>query len=55
MKKITLVLVVVAVTAAGFSVGRFTAPAPRFDLQTVDTSNPMDAAFEAFILSLIHI
>ena len=49
MKKIALLLVVIAVTAAGFTAGRFTAPAPRFDLQTVNTSNPMDAAFEEFI------
>ena len=49
MKKIALLLVVIAVTAAGFTAGRFTAPAPRFDVQTVNTSNPMDAAFEEFI------
>lgn len=49
MKKIALLLIVMAITAAGFAAGRFTAPAPRFDAQAMDTSNPMDAAFEEFI------
>ena len=49
MKKIALLLVVLAVTATAFTAGRFTAPAPRFDAQALDPSNPMDAAFEEFI------
>ena len=44
MKKIALLLIVMAITAAGFAAGRFTAPAPRFDAQAVDASNPLDAA-----------
>lgn len=49
MKKIALLLVVLAVTVTAFTAGRFTAPAPRFDAQAVDASNPMDVAFEEFI------
>ena len=49
MKKSALVLVVVAVTMTALTSGRFTAPAPRFDTQAMDTSNHIDAAFEEFI------
>ena len=49
MNKIALLLVVLAVTVTAFTAGRFTAPAPRFDAQAVDASNPLDAAFEEFI------
>ena len=49
MKKVALLLVVLAVTVTAFTAGRFTAPAPRFDAQAVEASNPMDAAFEEFI------
>ncbi|MED5356789.1 MAG: hypothetical protein VX388_08505, partial [Pseudomonadota bacterium] len=49
MKKIALLLIVIAITSAGFTAGRVTAPAPRFDAQPLNASNPMDAAFEEFI------
>ena len=49
MKKLLLLPALLLLIAGSFYVGRFTAPAPRFEASDSVTDKPLDAAFETFI------
>ena len=49
MKKLLLLLTLLLLIAGSFYLGRFTAPAPRFEASESATDEPLDAAFETFI------
>lgn len=49
MKKLLLLLTLLSLIAGSFYMGRFTAPAPRFEVIESATDEPLDAAFETFI------
>ena len=49
MKKLLLLLTLLSLIAGSFYMGRFTAPAPRFEVIESATDESLDAAFETFI------